>query len=167
MSAPAPKTVWTGDELASMAFRYEHPLGENTEVHMVSLARLTGLMRTGVNLVTVAPGKSAFPAHAHMNEEEWTFVVAGEATVRLGEETHVLGPGGFVAFWPGGPAHQVTNAGTEPLVCLMGGQTAQTEVVDFPDDNVRLCRSRTGVQQVPLDALAPFDFFAKTRPPGM
>ncbi|GMG80894.1 hypothetical protein LNKW23_01060 [Paralimibaculum aggregatum] len=167
MSAPATQRhVWPAAELETRGFRFGHPLDAEAEAEIVSLARLTGLARTGVNLVRVAPGRRAFPTHRHHREEEWVYVLSGTAEIRIGAALHRLGPGGFAAFPAGGEAHSVRNPGdAEPLLCLMGGETTETEAVDFPDQGKRVIRSAGGARIMPLED-APFDFFSRTPLPA-
>ena len=164
MSAARP--VLSADEIAAAGFRFGHPLDEEAEVTMSPLSRLAGLGRAGVNLVRVAPGRTAFPLHRHMVEEEWTYVLSGEAEVTLDDAIHRLGPGAFVAFPAGGPPHQVRNPGDAELVCLMGGEHRPFEAVDFPDHGKRVTRTGAGVEIADADAFEPFDFFARTPRPG-
>lgn len=164
MSDPC-RTVWPAGEIAALGFDYAHPLDERARTRIVSLSRLAGLARAGLNLVRVAPGDRAFPFHRHHREEEWVYVLEGAATVRLGSDAHALGPGGFVAFPPGGPAHCVENRGTGDLVCLTGGESAPVEIVDFPDLGRRVLRGADGARETGLEDEA-FDFFARTPLPG-
>ncbi len=157
------KLVWTADELAGASVRFLHPLDDGAEALMAPLSRITALQRTGVNLVRVPPGRRAFPLHRHHAEEEWAYVLSGTADIRLDTEVHRLGPGGFAAFPPGGPAHAVENASPDAeLVCLMGGENATTDVVDFPEAGQRLVRAGPLVDAAGADAFAPFDFFSKS-----
>src|SRR3954467_7166686 len=68
------------------------------------------------------PGKKSFPLHAHQVTEEALYVLSGKAQIRSkdadGEQVTEIGPGDYVAYPPGGPAHQLINHGTEPLVYL-------------------------------------------------
>ena len=158
----APRLVLTPDEVAAAGFRFGHPLDQAAEVTMTPLSRLAGLERTGINLVRVAPGRKAFPLHRHLVEEEWTYVLTGEAEVTLGEAVHRLGPGGFVAFPPGGPPHQVANPGAAELVCLMGGEHRPFDAVDFPEHGKRVTRSGAGTEVGDALSFEPFDFFSRT-----
>lgn len=160
-----PRTVWTAEETAAAGFDYRHPLDEGARVWIAALSRMSGLARTGVNLIRVAPGARAFPRHRHHVEEEWVFVLEGTATVRIGDAEHRLAPGGFAAFAPGGPAHCVENRGEAALLCLTGGESAAAEIVDFPDQGARVVNGADGPRRLPLED-APFDFFALTPPPG-
>lgn len=80
------------------------------------------------------PGKKSFPLHAHQVTEEALYVLSGRAQVRTAEGLTAIGPGDYVSFPPGGPAHQLINDSSEPLVYLaMSVNTAGVDVVDYPD----------------------------------
>lgn len=81
------------------------------------------------------PGKRSFPLHAHLVTEEALFVLSGRAKVRTPEGLSEIGPGDFVSFPPGGPAHQLVNDGAEPLVYLAMSATIGVDVVEYPDSN--------------------------------
>lgn len=51
------------------------------------------------------------PLHIHDAEDESLLVLEGELTVQLGEQRHVVGPGGFV-WMPRGVPHAFANHGT-------------------------------------------------------
>lgn len=153
--------VVTAGEIAAAACDFVHALQPGAACRLTDLARLTALGGVGLNLVTVAAGGQAFPHHRHHVEDEWTYVLAGRATVRIGEATHALGPGDFVAFPAGGDAHSVQNASTvEPLVCLMGGLRVAADIVDFPELGMRVTRSGLGVETAEATAFSPFRFNA-------
>ena len=59
-------------------------------------------------LLLVLSSNSALPQGS-----EAFYVLAGECSVRIGEETHTLGPGTF-ALLPRGIAHTFANFGTVP-----------------------------------------------------
>ena len=161
------KLVWSAEELAATGFNYQHPLDDRSEIVITGLSRLTGMARSALNLTRIAPGKRAFPIHRHHAAEEWVYVIAGTAEVLMDETTHVVGAGGFVVFPPGGPAHAVQNPSDgDELVCLMGGNTVETEIVDFPELGKRLNRSGAKVELAEAAGFAPFDFFSKTPLPG-
>ena len=82
----------------------------------------------------LAPGKKSFPMHAHHVTEEALFVLSGRAKVRTPEAETPIGPGDFVSFPPGGPAHQLINETNEPLVYVaISANAAGVDVVDYPD----------------------------------
>ena len=61
-----------------------------------------GAQKLGYGLFTVAPGKAAFPLHAHTLNEELIYILDGEGTLRFGAETVAVRAGMFIAC-PGGP----------------------------------------------------------------
>src|SRR5215217_6895972 len=54
------------------------------------------------------------PPHTHRYEAETFYVLAGECTFRLGDETVVAGPGDFVNV-PRGMVHCFRNNGADPV----------------------------------------------------
>lgn len=81
------------------------------------------------------PGKRSFPLHAHHVTEEALFVISGRGKVRTPEGLTDIGPGDYVSFPAGGPAHQLVNDGTEPLVYVGMAAVAGVDVVEYPDSN--------------------------------
>ena len=78
------------------------------------------------------PGKTSFPLHAHAAVEEALFVVSGHAKVRTPAGDSEIGPGDFVSFSAGGPAHQLVNDGAEPLVYVAVSSFSEADVVHYP-----------------------------------
>lgn len=81
------------------------------------------------------PGKRSFPMHVHHVTEEALYVVSGHAKVRTPEGEHAIGPGDWVSFPPGGPAHQLVNDGSEPLVYLGLAAVTGVDVVEYPESD--------------------------------
>lgn len=91
-------------------------------------------------LYEVEPGKTAFPFHAHMGIEEGLYVLEGTGTLRLGHERHEVRPGSYAAFPVGEEhAHQLINTGDGPLRYLCLSDTADPEVVVYPDSGKVMC----------------------------
>ena len=65
----------------------------------------------------IPPRKLAAPLHRHHREDEYTFVLAGEIGVLLGDEVVVGAPGDLI-FKPRGQWHTFWNAGSEPARVL-------------------------------------------------
>lgn len=94
--------------------QFESPAGEEVVV------RATGEETDGaydVLDITIPPGPGVTPQHVHHENDEATLVLAGELTVRLGDEHHVLGPGEFVNA-PSGLPHTYKNSGKKPARAL-------------------------------------------------
>lgn len=106
-----------------------------------SLGDLTGLTGFGFHLIEVAPGDETTEHHRHFHEDECVFVLAGNATAFLGEETVSIGPGDFVGYRKGGLAHSIRNTGDETLRCIVVGERLPHDVGDYPRLGKRIYRN--------------------------
>ena len=125
--------VRTADLGASEEMHVSHPLNERSEIFMTRLSDRTGLTHLGISMARVPPGKESFALHVHTVHEEWIYVLSGRGRVRLDDEALDLGPGDFVGFPPGGPAHLVVNSGDVDLVFLQGGDRREGDRGRFPE----------------------------------
>jgi quercetin dioxygenase-like cupin family protein len=62
---------------------------------------------------STGPRMAGPPAHIHRTWDEAFYIIAGEMTFLVGDQTHILGAGSFV-FIPHGVLHTFWNASTEP-----------------------------------------------------
>ncbi len=112
---------------------------------------LGGGDRLQAGLWELAPGKRSFPLHAHHVTEEALFVISGRAKVRTPDGETEIGPGDFVSFAAGGPAHQLVNDGAEPCVYVGMSAGIGHDIVEYPDSKkvaVALGRFPTGRRMV-------------------
>ena len=58
------------------------------------------------------------PLHTHQNEEEATYVLEGEMTIQVGDETVTVGPGSYV-LGPRGIPHDLRNDSDVPLKVIV------------------------------------------------
>ena len=65
-----------------------------------------------------APGGGP-PPHIHTREDEFFYVLDGTFEIRIGDEVHALGPGGF-AHVPRGTVHNFRNTAETPSRILVG-----------------------------------------------
>lgn len=93
----------------------------------------TGAEKLGCSIYRVPPGKTAFPHHKHFSNEEAIYILSGEGTLRLDDESHAVGPGDFVSFVPEGPHHQLVNSGTDDLEYLCISTMIHPDITLFPD----------------------------------
>src|SRR5688572_26504028 len=63
-----------------------------------ALGDALGLIKIGVNLTTLLPGKESSMRHFHTLEDEFVFVVEGELVVRTDEGEQVLAAGMCAGF---------------------------------------------------------------------
>ena len=93
-----------------------------------------GLASFGVNLVTLPPGTASSQRHWHSHQDEFVYVVEGEATLVTDGGEQVLGPG-MVAGFPAGRAdgHHLVNRSEADVVYLEVGDRPPVDDVDYPD----------------------------------
>ena len=65
-----------------------------------------------------APGGGP-PPHVHTREDEFWYVLDGTFEIRIGDEVHTVGPGGF-AYAPRGTVHNFRNVAETPSRVLVG-----------------------------------------------
>jgi uncharacterized cupin superfamily protein len=96
---------------------------------------LIGAQKLGCQLHVVPAGKKAFPRHAHHVNEEMFFVLSGEGTYRLGEETYPIRAGDLISAPAGdaASAHQIVNSGGEEMRYLAFSTRLDPDVVEYPD----------------------------------
>ncbi|TCP57416.1 cupin domain [Tamaricihabitans halophyticus] len=113
------------------AFDFELHEGSNTRIqwHFFERNRLP----VAVQSWEIPPG-GAEGMHAHDEDEpleELYLVVAGEATMRVAEQTYELGPGDSVLA-PVGVDHDVRNTGSEPLkMVVVWGAPGEADFSEF------------------------------------
>jgi len=103
---------------------------------------LIGLEKLGCGLVTVPPGKVAFPYHAHSSMEEMCLVLAGSGALRQDEVTYAIRDGDVIASGIG-KAHQIINTGSVDLRYLVISNNEKVDVVVYPDSKKTLAVSET------------------------
>lgn len=93
-----------------------------------------GITHYGVYVETLQPGAQASERHWHEAEDEFLYVLSGEATVIENDGEHVLHPGDAAA-WPAGVpnAHTVVNRSSAPCTYLIAGTRAIDDVCHYPD----------------------------------
>ena len=111
-----------------------------------------GGSRVGVLIEELPPGRQSAPLHWHTDEEEHVWLLAGRATLRLGDERHPMKAGDYVCF-PAGRAegHCLVNEGEETCRYLVIGERSSNDVCVYPDSGKVLVRAtgRTIVSLTP------------------
>lgn len=111
---------------------------------------------TGKSLVCVyevPPGKSTYPYHCHLKDEETFHILSGTGTLRTPEGERPVSAGDFLHF-PAGPegAHRLTNTGSVPLIYIDFDVIHDLDVCLYPDSG-KLAVWGKGVNRVyPADA---------------
>lgn len=92
------------------------------------------LSQFGAYLETLEPGSRSSERHWHEQEDEFLYLISGEATVIENDGAHVLQPGD-AACWPAGSdnAHCVENRSGAPCSYLIVGTRPGHDVCHYPD----------------------------------
>jgi len=101
------------------------------------LGDLFGLTNFGVNLTRLAPGGQSALRHAHRKQDEFVYILDGEATLITDAGEMLLAPGMCAGFKAGtGDAHQLVNRTKRDVVFLEVGDRSAGDSVTYPDDDV-------------------------------
>jgi len=93
-----------------------------------------GLTQFGAYVETLQPGSQSSDRHWHEEQDEFLYMLSGEATVIEEDGAHLLHYGD-AACWPAGTAnaHQVVNRSGAPCTYLIFGTRMAHDIVHYPD----------------------------------
>jgi uncharacterized cupin superfamily protein len=106
--------------------RLKRPLGE-----------LFGLRNFGVNLTRLAPGAVSSLHHRHSQQDEFIYVLEGEATLFTDHSQTTLRPGMVAGFPANGTAHHLENKSDRDCIILEIGDRSAGDMVNYPDDDIQ------------------------------
>lgn len=108
-----------------MEGRTKRPLGD-----------LFGLANFGVNLTTLEPGACSALQHAHAVQDEFVYVLEGEAVLVTGDDETLLRAGMCAGFKAGGVSHHLENRSTRPMTYLEIGDRTPGDSATYPHDDL-------------------------------
>ena len=102
-----------------------------------SSARLSedgGISQYGAYIETLDPGARSSERHWHEKEDEFLYVLSGEAVLIENDGEHILKPGD-AACWPAGVpnAHHLINRSSQPCSFLIVGTRLTHDTCHYPD----------------------------------
>ena len=111
-----------------------------------------GLTQFGAFTETLQPGARSSHRHWHEVEDEFLFMLDGEATVIEDDGAHTLHPGD-AACWPAGVpnAHHVVNRSDRPCTCLIVGTRAPSDRVHYAEVDLLYTRTNGTVTRTRRD----------------
>lgn len=126
--APRPSTIVALDDL-------EPTLQDRGPVHRTrrDIGRGAGSVLSGLQHVTVPPGRRSSVRHCHSHDDEIFVVLDGSATLLLGDEQHAVRPGSIVARPSGTGVVHAFEAGDDGLVMLAYGTREPADMCWYPD----------------------------------
>src|SRR5687768_12169856 len=102
------------------------------------LGDLFGLTNFGVNLTRLAPGGQSALRHAHGRQDEFVYMLEGEAVLVTDAGETILKPGMCAGFKAGtGDAHHLVNRSQRDVLFLEVGDRSAGDSVEYPDDDVK------------------------------
>ena len=106
------------------------------------LGERAGLTQFGVNLLRLPPGAWSSQRHWHSAEDEFVYVLQGEVVLVTGAGEEVLRVGEGAGFKAGeSDGHHLQNrSGADAVLLEVGGRSAETDAVDYPDIDLMLRR---------------------------
>ena len=143
-------------EIDDQSDSFSHPWNPNSLVSGTRMSRLAGLQRIGVSKVTVPAGKESFIYHSHHCEEEWIYILSGKGIAIIDAQEYEVEPGDFMGFPAPSVAHHLKNPFDADLVYLMGGETKDVEIADFPDLDKRMVRRGAEIEVFDVADGKPF-----------
>jgi uncharacterized cupin superfamily protein len=104
------------------------------------LGDAAGLSQFGVNLLRLPPGSWSSQRHWHTAEDEFVWVVEGEAVLVTDEGEQVLRAGDCAGFRAGEPnGHHIQNRSASEVVLLeVGSRRPDDDGADYPDIDLTL-----------------------------
>lgn len=104
-----------------------------------------GLTQYGVNICVLKPGAASAHRHWHMNEDEFVYILSGEAMLVEDSGESLLKAGDAAAF-PAGAAngHHLVNRSNAEVVFLEIGTRAAEECAEYTDPAVDMRAVKDG-----------------------
>ena len=146
-------------------------VGDLEQERWIDLADAAGSLKSGLNVVTVAPGKLPVPAHCHGGDEEIFVILEGDGTLELvpgprardrghEEEHHAVRAGHVVARPAGTQIAHAFRGGEAGLKVLMYGWRDRNDITYYPRSNKMAFRG-IGL----IARLEPLDYWDGEEPP--
>jgi uncharacterized cupin superfamily protein len=99
-----------------------------------------GLDQFGVNLTELRPGAASALRHWHSDEDEFVYILEGEATLVTDAGDEVLRAGDCMGFKAGiRDGHHLVNRSARPVRYLeLGSRRPGSDEVFYPDDDIEV-----------------------------
>ena len=115
------------------------------------LGDAAGLTQFGVNMTRLKPGAGSSHRHWHAHEDEFIFIVSGEATLVEDDAETILRAGDAAAFKAGvAIGHHLLNRSSADVVYLEVGTRSEKDVSTYSDPHVDLKMIKTDGEWKPF-----------------
>jgi uncharacterized cupin superfamily protein len=98
------------------------------------LGLAAGSERLGCSVYELPPGRTAWPKHYHLGNEEAIYVLEGVGTLTIGDRTLAVRTGDWVALPVGAKyTHQLVNTSASTLRYLCMSTMVEPDITVYPD----------------------------------
>lgn len=138
MAERGPRTITASAVAARTGTIYPQPYARALEGRSKrALGDAFGLSQFGVNLTVLAPGSASAQRHWHEREDEFVYILDGEATLVDDDGETVLTSGMCAGFKAGvANGHKLVNRSGRPVTYLEIGTRSAIETAHYPDADV-------------------------------
>lgn len=106
------------------------------EARLAKVGEALNTEKIGINVTVVPPKSQAFPRHFHYINDEAFLVLAGEGSLRYGDDTHPIKTGDIIYIRAGtGIPFQLQNTGESEMRYLALSSMLPADVFFYPDSN--------------------------------
>jgi len=77
------------------------------------------------------PGRKSSSPHSHTKKEEMAFIITGNPTVHIGNDSHKLKPGDLIGFKPLTEAHYFENLTTTEVELIIISSNPFDDVINY------------------------------------
>ena len=110
------------------------------------LGNVFGLTQFGINLETFQPGAQSSLRHWHTLQDEFVYVLEGEAVLVTNAGEQVLTAGMCAGYAAGArDAHHFVNRSALPVIYLEVGNRIEGDNAFYPDDDLMWAEDEDGV----------------------
>lgn len=139
---PQPPAINAMDVAANTGSLYPEHLGSRSETRIKrAVGDALGLTKFGVNITVLPPDSWSAFRHWHETEDEFVYILEGEAILVTDAGEQKLGPG-MAAGFPAGKAdgHHLVNRSGKDVIFLEVGNRFETDDVHYPDTDLHLSK---------------------------
>jgi uncharacterized cupin superfamily protein len=121
--------------------------------HKTALGNAVGLTQFGVNLTKLEPGSATSVLHWHEQEDEFVYILQGEATLIESDGGETILKAGDCAGWKAGVpnGHCIVNRSKAEVLLLEVGTRAPSERSHYPGSDLKFERDGAAVRVLHLD----------------